>query len=345
MSYTNGLDNPELYFQTKLYTGNSGTNAITLDGSENMQPDWIWIKERGATGFHVLTDVVRGITKQLYSNDNQVENTNSFSITAIGSNGFTLGNRADVNNNSDTYVAWNWLAGGTASSNTDGSITSTVSANTTSGFSIVSYSGTGSNLDFGHGLGAVPDWFMIKNRDVDQAWRVYHKSMGFTKRLVLSETGAESASAVGLNGSPTSSLINLDTSTDCTNASGENYICYAFAEKKGFSKFGSYTGNGNADGTFVYTGFKPAFVMIKRTDSTGSWPIEDSARSPSNSSMQVLYSNLSNAEETLNPYFDLLSNGFKIRGTSTFINASGGSYIYMAFAEEPLVGDNPATAR
>ena len=344
MAYTT-VDNPELYFQTKLYTGNSGTNVITLDGSENMQPDWIWIKERGATGFHVLTDVVRGITKQLYSNDNQVENTNSFSITAIGSNGFTLGNRADVNNNSDTYVAWNWLAGGTASSNTDGSITSTVSANTTSGFSIVSYSGTGSNLDFGHGLGAVPDWFMIKNRDVDQAWRVYHKSMGFTKRLVLSETGAESASAVGLNGSPTSSLINLDTSTDCTNASGENYICYAFAEKKGFSKFGSYTGNGSTDGTFVYLGFKPAFVMIKRTDSTGSWPIEDSARSPSNSSMQVLYSNLNNAEETLNPYFDLLSNGFKIRGTSTFINASGGSYIYMAFAEEPLVGDNPATAR
>jgi hypothetical protein len=244
MAYTT-VDNPELYFQTKLYTGNSGTNAITLDGSENMQPDWIWIKERGATGFHVLTDVVRGITKQLYTNDNQVENTNSFSITAIGSNGFTLGNRADVNNNSDTYVAWNWLAGGTASSNTDGSITSTVSANTTSGFSIVSYSGTGSNLDFGHGLGAVPDWFMIKNRDVDQAWRVYHKSIGFTKRLVLSETGAESASAVGLNGSPTSSLINLDTSTDCTNASGENYICYAFAEKKGFSKFGSYTGNGS----------------------------------------------------------------------------------------------------
>jgi hypothetical protein len=347
MSYTNGLDNPELYFQTKLYTGNSGTNAITLDGSENMQPDWIWIKERGATGFHVLTDVVRGITKQLYSNDNQVENTNSFSITAIGSNGFTLGNRADVNNNSDTYVAWNWLAGGTASSNTDGSITSTVSANTTSGFSIVSYSGTGSNLDFGHGLGAVPDWFMIKNRDVDQAWRVYHKSMGFTKRLVLSETGAESASAVGLNGSPTSSLINLDTSTDCTNASGENYICYAFAEKKGFSKFGSYTGNGSTDGTFVYLGFKPAFVMIKRTDSTGSWPIEDSARSPSNSSMQVLYSNLNNAEETLNPYFDLLSNGFKIRWTSTFINASGGNYIYMAFAENPFVTSTgiPTTAR
>jgi hypothetical protein len=231
MAYTT-VDNPELYFQTKLYTGNSGTNAITLDGSENMQPDWIWIKERGATGFHVLTDVVRGITKQLYTNDNQVENTNSFSITAIGSNGFTLGNRADVNNNSDTYVAWNWLAGGTASSNTDGSITSTVSANTTSGFSIVSYSGTGSNLDFGHGLGAVPDWFMIKNRDVDQAWRVYHKSIGFTKRLVLSETGAESASAVGLNGSPSSSLIYLDTSTDCTNASGENYICYASQRKK-----------------------------------------------------------------------------------------------------------------
>jgi hypothetical protein len=345
MAYTT-VDNPELYFQTKLYTGNSGTNAITLDGSENMQPDWIWIKERGATGFHVLTDVVRGITKQLYTNDNQVENTNSFSITAIGSNGFTLGNRADVNNNSDTYVAWNWLAGGTASSNTDGSITSTVSANTTSGFSIVSYSGTGSNLDFGHGLGAVPDWFMIKNRDVDQAWRVYHKSIGFTKRLVLSETGAESASAVGLNGSPSSSLIYLDTSTDCTNASGQDYICYAFAEKKGFSKFGSYTGNGNADGTFVYTGFRPAFVMFKSTSTTGGWEIHDNKRDTFNPSSKRLFPHLSNAEAT-EDYVDFVSNGFKFRTTDATGNTSGTSYIYMAFAENPFVTSTgiPTTAR
>jgi hypothetical protein len=345
MAYTT-VDNPELYFQTKLYTGNSGTNAITLDGSENMQPDWIWIKERGATGFHVLTDVVRGITKQLYTNDNQVENTNSFSITAIGSNGFTLGNRADVNNNSDTYVAWNWLAGGTASSNTDGSITSTVSANTTSGFSIVSYSGTGSNLDFGHGLGAVPDWFMIKNRDVDQAWRVYHKSMGFTKRLVLSETGAESASAVGLNGSPSSSLIYLDTSTDCTNASGQDYICYAFAEKQGFSKFGSYTGNGNADGTFVYTGFRPAFVMFKSTSTTGGWEIHDNKRDTFNPSSKRLFPHLSNAEAT-EDYVDFVSNGFKFRTTDATGNTSGTSYIYMAFAENPFVTSTgiPTTAR
>jgi hypothetical protein len=345
MAYTT-VDNPELYFQTKLYTGNSGTNAITLDGSENMQPDWIWIKERGATGFHVLTDVVRGITKQLYTNDNQVENTNSFSITAIGSNGFTLGNRADVNNNSDTYVAWNWLAGGTASSNTDGSITSTVSANTTSGFSIVSYSGTGSNLDFGHGLGAVPDWFMIKNRDVDQAWRVYHKSIGFTKRLVLSETGAESASAVGLNGSPSSSLIYLDTSTDCTNASGQDYICYAFAEKKGYSKFGSYTGNGNADGTFVYTGFRPAFVMFKSTSTTGGWEIHDNKRDTFNPSSKRLFPHLSNAEAT-EDYVDFVSNGFKFRTTDATGNTSGTSYIYMAFAENPFVTSTgiPTTAR
>jgi hypothetical protein len=348
MAYTT-VDNPELYFQTKLYTGNSGTNAITLDGSENMQPDWIWIKERGATGFHVLTDVVRGITKQLYTNDNQVENTNSFSITAIGSNGFTLGNRADVNNNSDTYVAWNWLAGGTASSNTDGSITSTVSANTTSGFSIVSYSGTGSNLDFGHGLGAVPDWFMIKNRDVDQAWRVYHKSIGFTKRLVLSETGAESASAVGLNGSPSSSLIYLDTSTDCTNASGQDYICYAFAEKKGFSKFGSYTGNGNADGTFVYTGFKPAMVIRKVTSTTGGWLIQDNTRTPFNglnSNTNALRPSTSEAEFDFYD-IDYLSNGFKIRTSEANHNQSGQTFIYMAFAENPFVTSTgiPTTAR
>jgi hypothetical protein len=345
MAYTT-VDNPELYFQTKLYTGNSGTNAITLDGSENMQPDWIWIKERGATGFHVLTDVVRGITKQLYTNDNQVENTNSFSITAIGSNGFTLGNRADVNNNSDTYVAWNWLAGGTASSNTDGSITSTVSANTTSGFSIVSYSGTGSNLDFGHGLGAVPDWFMIKNRDVDQAWRVYHKSMGFTKRLVLSETGAESASAVGLNGSPSSSLIYLDTSTDCTNASGQDYICYAFAEKKGFSKFGSYVSNNNADGTFVYTGFKPAFLLLKNitTGSTG-WEMYDNKRTPNNVANLFLRANTSEADVS-SDRLDILSNGFKLRQVGD-TNYNSDVIIYMAFAENPFVTSTgiPTTAR
>jgi hypothetical protein len=341
MSYTNGLDKPNLYFNTVLYTGNNTTNAITGVG---FQPDLVWGKKRDGAGHSQLYDNVRGVRKIINSSLNNVEVTESsgYGLESFDSDGFTLGAdplvaSGSINASGGTYASWNWLASNTTASNTDGSITSTVSANTTSGFSIVSYSGTGSNLDFGHGLGAVPDWFMIKNRDVDQAWRVYHKSMGFTKRLVLSETGAESASAVGLNGSPTSSLINLDTSTDCTNASGENYICYAFAEKKGFSKFGSYTGNGSTDGTFVYLGFKPAFVMIKRTDSTGSWPIEDSARSPSNSSMQVLYSNLNNEEETLNPYFDLLSNGFKIRWTSTFINASGGTYIYMAFAENPFV--------
>jgi hypothetical protein len=347
MAYTT-VDNPELYFQTKLYTGNSGTNVITLDGSENMQPDWIWIKERGATGFHVLTDVVRGITKQLYSNDNQVENTNSFSITAIGSNGFTLGNRADVNNNSDTYVAWNWLAGGTASSNTDGSITSTVSANTTSGFSIVSYTGTGSVGTVGHGLGVAPAMIITKNRDSGGSgyWGVYHQSLGNGKALFLNRTDASGTNvAYWNNTSPTTSVFSLgDGST--SNVSSENHIAYCFAEKKGFSKFGSYVSNNNADGTFVYTGFKPAFLLLKNitTGSTG-WEMYDNKRTPNNVANLFLRANTSDADVS-SDRLDILSNGFKLRQVGD-TNYNSDVIIYMAFAENPFVSSTgvPACAR
>ena len=335
MAYTT-IDNPELYFQTKLYTGNSGTNAITLDGSENMQPDWIWIKERGADGFHVLTDTVRGITKQLYSNDAQVENTNIFSITAIGSNGFTLGNRADVNNNSDTYVAWNWKAGGTASSNTDGSITSTVSANTTSGFSILTFTGTGSVSTIGHGLSATPKVMITKARDgAGHSWSVYHAGISSdaeTDVIYLEGTGAAFDNATFWNDTaPTSSVFTAGTAF-----TSNDYIAYCFAEKKGFSKFGSYTGNGSTDGTFVYTGMKPAFVMVKRTDSTSDWLVCDNKRPGFNPIDDKLFANTDQAED---PYeaFDFVSNGFKITSSGTGHNASGANMIYMAFAENPFV--------
>ena len=344
MAYTT-IDKPTDYFNTVLYTGNGSTQSISGIG---FQPDWTWIKCRNVARDHTLTDSVRGVTKTLVSNSNQIESTLTSGLTSFDSDGFTLGGGNAFNGNTETHVAWNWLAGGTASSNTDGSVTSTVSVNSTAGFSVSKYTGTGSNLTFGHGLGAVPDWFMIKNLDVDQAWRVYHKSMGFSKRLVLSETGAESTSAVGLNGDPTSSLINLDNSTGCTNASGEDFICYAFAEKKGYSKFGSYTANGNADGTFVYTGFKPAFLIQKRTDTAYDWQMHDSAREPSNTGQYSrLEPNASNAEATDGIGYDFVSNGFKTRTTNANYNASGGSYIYMAFSESPFVTSTgiPTTAR
>ena len=349
MSYTNGLDNPELYFQTKLYTGNSGTNAITLDGSENMQPDWIWIKERGATGSHVLTDVVRGITKQLYSNDTQSENTNSSSITAIGSDGFTLGNRADVNNNSDTYVAWNWKAGNSSgSSNSDGSITSTVSVSTDAGFSILSYTGTGSNATIGHGLGSVPAWIITKNRDATQPLRIYHKALGATFGMILNDASVKDDDNTAWNDTePTSSVFSVGTSANTNNGS-DDFIAYCFAEKKGYSKFGSYTGNGNADGTFIYTGFRPAFVIIKNSSrASENWNLIDNKRDGFNGSNENLAPNLDGAESSGNNRWDILSNGFKCRDTNNEVNNSSDTYIFMAFSESPFTNSSgiPNNAR
>jgi hypothetical protein len=357
MAYTD-IDDPTAYFQSNLHTGNSGTNALTFGGNSDLQPDWIWIKERGATGFHVLTDVVRGITKQLYSNDNQVENTNSFSVTAIGSNGFTLGNRADVNNNSDTYVSWNWKANGSGSSNTDGSITSTVSANTTSGFSIVSYTGTGSNATIGHGLGSAPQVVLLKERNGTNNWLMSHQplsaSLGdYSRFMTLNSTSAVSGpgNIVFQNSAFTSSVFNVGASS-ASNGSGQNFIAYCFADTGNkFFKAGSYTGNGNADGTFVYTGFKPAWLMIKKTDSADAWFILDNKRagaySPNtNPSWEYLLANATNAGATTDR-IDLLSNGFKPTNSWVSINESGGSYIYMAFAENPFVTSTsiPCTAR
>jgi len=355
MAYTD-IDDPTAYFQSNLHTGNSGTNAITFSGNSDLQPDWIWIKERGATGSHVLTDIVRGITKQLYSNDTQAENTNSSSVTAIGSNGFTLGNRADVNNNSDTYVSWNWKAGGAASSNTDGTQTSSVSVNQDAGFSIVTYTGGNTNDssdNVGHGLGVIPSMIITKVRNGTTGWIVGHKDIGWNDQLVLNTTAAESVNnrSYGVNTNPTSSVFTVaQNGGDYITNSGGTFVSYCFAEKQGYSKFGSYTGNGNADGTFVYTGFKPAFVMAKRSDSAsaGNWNIRDSKRSPSNVASQVLQADSSAAEGTATgTLIDMYSNGFKPRNGGSGVNAGSSLYIYMAFAENPFVTSTgvPATAR
>ena len=349
MAYTT-IKKPSDYFNTKLYTGNGGTNAITGVG---FQPDLIWIKDRDTAGnSHIWTDSVRGNTKNIYSNLTNAEATNTDRVTSFDSDGFTLGADASqgVNDSGSSQVSWNWLAGGTASSNTQGDIASTVSANTTSGFSIVSYTGTGSNATVGHGLGVAPKCIIVKDRDGVRSWIVGHDSIGWGNYLALDLTDAStSLSSIWNSTAPTSSVFSVGTASN-TNFSGNNLIAYCFAEKKGFSKFGSYTGNGNADGTFVYTGFKPAFILGKNASGTSAafenWFIYDDKRNTFNPTYNVLFPNSNSAEGANSAQsLDLLSNGFKARSVETRFNESGSTYIYMAFAEEPLVGDNPATAR
>ena len=347
MAYTD-IDKPDLYFNTKLYTGNGSTgHAITGVG---FQPDWVWLKNRDAANPHSLHDSVRGSSKYLTSNGTDAEATSTNRIESFDSDGFTLGSDGNINFNTENFVSWNWLAGGTASSNTDGSITSSVSANTTAGFSIVSYTGTGSSATVGHGLGVTPKMFIIKNRsDGTQFWPVYHASLsGADQYLVLDQNvSAQPGSAIFNSTHPTSSVFSVG-GHGTTNESGDNHIAYCFAEKKGFSKFGSYTGNGSTDGTFVYTGFKPAFLIVKRTDNIGGFKIFDNKRNTFNSLDKNLASDSSSAEDSGSERLDFLSNGFKIRTTSgAYGGASGGSYIYMAFAENPLVTSTgiPTTAR
>ena len=343
MAYTT-IDDPTQYFNTVLWTGNGGTQSITGVG---FQPDWIWGKNRDDTNSHWFNDVVRGVDVRLIPHATGAEdNPGTDIVTSFDSDGFSLGSNTEGNKNTDKYVAWNWLAGGSASSNSDGDITSNVSANTTAGFSIVSYTGNGSNSTIGHGLGAVPKWIIVKVRDASNNWIVQHGSLGATKRLLLDGTQASaSASTFFNNTDPTSSVFTVGTE-DVTNNNGNTYIAYCFAEKKGYSKFGSYTGNGNADGTFVYTGFRPAWVMLKATSATGSWNIADSKRSPENEVDEQVQANLNNAESTSFD-FDFTSNGFKARTTDAARNGSGVSYIYMAFAEAPFVNSNgvPCNAR
>ena len=334
------------YFNTVLYTGD-GTSSNSITGV-NFQPDLVWIKSRSVIRDHVLTDSVRGIASQIHSNTTDAESTYTNDVTSFDSDGFTVSTDSDVNGSTFTYSSWNWLASNTTASNTDGSITSTVSANTTSGFSIVSYTGTGANATVGHGLGVAPKIVLTKNRTTADNWLMYHENTGNTKALYLNESFAPgTSSAYWNNTSPTSSVFTVGTEVPM-NKSGDSIIAYCFAEKKGFSKFGSYTGNGSTDGTFVYTGFKPAFVIIKGTVVAGDWCLFDSKRSEFNLTNKLLLPNTSDAESTPSTrVIDILSNGFKIRGSSSDVNSSGNSHIYMAFAESPLVGTNniPATAR
>ena len=348
MSYTNGLDKPSDYFNTKLYTGD-GTSSHGITGV-GFQPDWIWIKRRDVAGWHYLFDPIRGANKTLYSNLDSGETTDTNNLQSFDSDGFTVGTQADMNQSGGTFVSWNWLGANGTASNTDGSITSTVSANTTSGFSVVSYTGTGSSATIGHGLGSELACYIIKQRNTTGGWIVYHQantSSPETEYLRLDKTDSTVDDAIFNDTAPTSSVFSIGTNAP-VNTSGGTYIAYCFAEKKGFSKFGSYTGNGSTDGIFVYTGFKPAFVMGKRTNSTEDWFLFDSTRDTHNVNHKLLYPNGTNAEYTgVSARNDFLSNGFKMRIIDNKENGSGSTYIYMAFAEEPFVTSTgiPGTAR
>ena len=335
---------PSDHFNTKIFTGNGSTQSITGVGFE---PSLTWIKNRDHANHNVLFDAVRGGSKVIYANLANAEATAS-GVTAFDSDGFTLGNDSDTNRNTNSHASWNWLANGQGSSNTDGSINTTyTSANTTSGFSIVKYTGTGSNATVGHGLGAVPKMIIIKCLQQTHWWFVYHSAVGNTKKLNLNTTNDSGSASANYwnNTTPTSSVFSVGTETG-VNQSGQDYIAYCFAEKKGFSKFGSYTGNGNADGTFIYTGFAPAFIITKITSGVDSWFMYDNKRSPFNVRGKYLVADGTGTDSNADAY-DFLSNGFKVKSTATSFNGNGSTYIYMAFAEAPLVSSNgvPAVAR
>jgi hypothetical protein len=331
---------PSKYFQSTTYTGNGSTQSINQSGNNTFQPDWVWIKNRDAADSHVLTDAVRGATKIISSDSSAAEATDADTLTAFESDGFALGDDDKVNTNTEKFVAWQWKANGAGSSNEDGSLNTTAtSANTTAGFSIIKYQGTGSATTVGHGLGVAPKMIIVKDLDNSRSFNVYHDGLtAATKVIYLDQTAAESTDAAIFGSAPTSSVVNIATGGG-SNGSGNDYIMYAFAEVEGFSKISSFEGNGNADGAFVYTGFRPAYVLVKNIDAVTVWPIQDTARSPFNLANAQVFSNLNNAETT-GYQIDILSNGFKARSTDTGIN--GATMIYLAIAETPF---KTATAR
>jgi len=342
--------NAKDHFKVKLWTGTGSENAITGIG---FQPDFTWIKNRAASENHKLYDAVRGVTKNIYSNLSNAEGTDAQSLKSFDSDGFTLGTEAALNANGQNIVAWNWKANGAGSANTDGSINSTAtSANTTAGISIIKYTGTGSNATVGHGLGSVPAMIMVKNLGGTDSWMVYHKNLHATAPedyiLQLNTNGIAVDNATIWNDTaPTSSVFSIGTDAG-VNGSSATYIAYAFAEKTGFSKFGSYTGNDVVNGPFIYCGFKPSLFLVKMvTSGSEEWSIYDNKRLGYNPAHSRLYPNTTSGESA-ETKLDFLSNGIKIKSAGDgHLNQSAKQYVYMAFAEAPLVGSNniPATAR
>ena len=353
MAYTN-IDDPSAYFQAKTYTGNGSNGfAITNDGNSDLQPDLWWVKNRDKAYDHNLYDSTRGTSLRLVSNGTQAEATATDRIASFDTNGFTLNGSVISNENNNPHVAWQWKCnGGTTSSNSDGSVTSTVQANTDAGFSIVTFtsapsSGTGI-FSVGHGLGQIPAMVITKSRDSTSNWWSWHKGLtggnSNTSYIVaLERITAEGSYSNAWGAGMTSSVFGMQSGN--TAVASSDYVAYCFAEKQGFSKFGTYVGNGSTDGAFVYTGFKPAFVITKKRNQNSNWTMYDNKRDPFNVADKVLLPNANNAEQTV-INFDFVSNGFKCRNSGSE-NESGTTFIYMAFAENPFTTSTgiPTTAR
>ena len=351
MAYTT-IDSPYKFFNTVLYTGNGGSSqAITGVG---FQPDWVWLKSRSDTEQPNVWDSVRGGSKRLMPDATNAEYDNSTQgLQSFDSDGFTCGDSDQYNKSSQSVVAWNWLAANGTTSNSNGTTASTVSANPTSGFSIVTWTGTGSDTTVGHGLSSAPEMFVVKNRSDSSNWVVGQTVAGNTMTagngyyMEWDDTKASTnpGSATTWGSTPTAPTNQVFTvgSSNTLNGSSDDMLAYCFHSVKGFSKIGSYIGNGSADGTFVYTGFKPFYILMKNNGAGGnSWRIYDKPRDPSNEMDNALF--ITNAEEGNYDAIDFLSNGFKIRGTSSAINSSGGTYLYYAIAENPFVSEGTKAA-
>jgi len=356
MSYTNGLDDPSAYFQVNAYQANTDTpsQTFTNNGNSDLKPDWLWVKNRSGWGArnHLLWDSSRGVNKYLRSNTTNAELTSS--NQTFNTNGFTVPEGFETAY-SGAYVAWQWKAnGGTTSSNTDGSVTSTVQANQDAGFSIVTFtsapsSGTGI-FSVGHGLGQIPAMVITKSKDSTSNWWSWHKGLtggnSNTSYIVaLERITAEGSYSNAWGAGMTSSVFGMQSGN--TAVASSDYVAYCFAEKQGFSKFGTYVGNGSTDGSFVYTGFKPALVILKGSSAVGSWYMIDNKRDVDNVAHHALEAQSSAAEYTNYNFIDMLSNGFKLRLGTSEINTNGNTYIYMAFAENPFTTSTgiPTTAR
>ena len=350
MAYTT-INKSTDYFNTLKYVGNgSDGHAITGVG---FKPDWVWTKNRDHAADHYIHDIVRGVEKAIRPNNDNATYETSINLQSFDTDGFTVGTQDGLNKNGDNIVSWNWLAGGNqGSSNTDGSINTTyTSVNQTAGISISTYTGTGSNATVGHGLGAVPKFIMVKDLGASIDWLCYHSAIGATKNLRLNTNEqVDTSSTIWYNTEPTSSVFSIGTAT-AVNANGNNYVAYCFSEIPGFSIMGKHKGNGAVDGGFVYTGFKPAFVMVRYIDSGNGydWIMYDNKRpNSSNPTPNILEANTSDTENTSSNFnLDIVCNGFKFRGTESNVNDGGYDYLYWAVAEAPLVGSGnvPANAR
>jgi hypothetical protein len=344
MAYTT-INKSTNYFETKLYVANQSQRNIT---GFNFNPDWVWIHNRTQSVNSLLFDKVRGATKQIHTNTTGAENTDAQALNAFITNGFSLGTGWGNQSTNDNYVSWNWSAGNSSgSSNTDGSITSTVSVNNTSKMSIVKYTGNGSDQTVGHGLGVVPSMIIVKCISATHDWVVYHQGMGNAKAIAFNNYNNEYSATAWQSYTPTNQVFYIKGGANSVSQSGD-FIAYCFADVIGYQKCGTYIGNGNADGTFVYTGFKPAMMFFKRTTgAVANWQMWDNKRDPDNPVENAYHIDSNDADGSPDQDIDFLSNGFKIKSNQGHLNASGVKFIYYAVAEASLVGSNnvPCTAR